>query len=93
MKCYQRIEVAGAALVLMEKSRNKFCAGIVNPNKSVQDIEELYLMGRRMEYTRRNGDIRIEIQDAEFVSFKKARAMFDSMYDALASGKTKIAVH
>lgn len=91
MKCYQRIEVAGAALVLMEKSRNKFCAGIVNPNKSVQDIEKLYLMGRRIEYTRINGDIRI--QYAEFVSFKKARAMFDSMYDALASGKTKIAVH
>lgn len=91
MKCYQRIEVAGAALVLMEKSRNKFCAGIVNPNKSVQDIEELYLMGRRMESTR-NWGIR-EFQDAEFVSFKKARAMFDSMYDALASGKTKIAVH
>lgn len=92
MKCYQRIEVAGAALVFMEKSRNKFCAGIVNPNKSVQEIEELYLMGRRINGIYMNGDIR-EIQKAEFVSFKKARAMFDSMYDALASGKTKIAVH
>jgi hypothetical protein len=76
----------------MEKRKNKFCAGIVNPNKSVQEIEELYRNGisRERHYGNRTYTETIE---AKFMPFEKARAMFDKMYDVLASGKTKIAVH
>ena len=90
MKIYSRVEVAGAALVIMQQSKNKFCAGLVHPDKGNEEIEELYLRGAKWEYLRWYNTVDSWLQMAELTTLKKATEQRDKMYQALASGKTQI---
>lgn len=91
MKIYSRVEVAGAALVIMQQSKTKFCAGLVHPDKINEEIEELYQKGLRRKYINRLGvEMETVILEAKFTTLKKATEQRDKMYQALASGKTQI---
>lgn len=90
MKVYSRVEVAGAALVIMQQSKTKFCAGLVHPDKSSGEIEELYLTGVTRKHLNRRGRVLEERLMTELTTLKKATEQRDKMYQALASGKTQI---
>ena len=88
MRLYLRLEVGGAAVVLVEKSKSKFAAGIVHPRLSHGEIEALYEAGTPTGKVDRLG--RDICRMPEWASYAKERKRFDAMCVALASGKTKI---
>lgn len=88
MRLYLRLEVGGAAVVLVERSRSKFAAGIVHPRLSTGEIEALYEAGTPTGLKDYWGEPIMQMP--EWSSYAKERKRFDAMCTALASGKTKI---